>query len=542
VPYHEDLTTATRHLCAAAYLDEDFRDISLREVYYQARRMVAPSYGFDLVPVLGHCLKARNGAIVRDGALVVTVLLGACFAGTSLLVVLALMAWFQAIAGTLRLSRDAFRRLRGDTPAVGVALSSRAARLGLVWLLALVLSGVTADALGRSLTDAFLDDGYDGAAGQTAASLFLALLFAALIFAYPLAFSLWRQTELSRLTPGHPITAPSQTSRLGEIAQQQRGNTVVYGGYRPFVGSGFVVGRWGFAQRLVRPEPAPDGRRFSERQREFADPPFVARELIDYVRAHLATLLPQRAAEEQITGLTVEDKVFLAGTEVSELFPNTAPDVMARVIGHPTTPARHYLACQVVSWGGELVTTVYVHIAVQGRSLYLELTSTALPPCLDEYRVVDSVEGTGAVAWWRAVRDGLLETPRRIWRSPLSLTRSLVYVAIASGGAVRPSRLVRGYDYGARIGVRELGCRDDTRNLVQLQDVEKYQRLIERRVLASVLDFLDDRGIDTSEYRARAASVLNKVTNVYGGVANVDGTANYYGDVAGRDVTKGETA
>ena len=98
-PFPEDPTTATRHLCAGAYLDETFRNDSLREVYYQPRRLVAPSYGFDLVPVLGHCLRARNGALIRDGAIVGTFLAAACISWAAVLFVVSTMASLQAAIG-----------------------------------------------------------------------------------------------------------------------------------------------------------------------------------------------------------------------------------------------------------------------------------------------------------------------------------------------------------------------------------------------------------------------------------------------------------
>jgi hypothetical protein len=71
------------------------------------------------------------------------------------------------------------------------------------------------------------------------------------------------------------------------------------------------------------------------------------------------------------------------------------------------------------------------------------------------------------------------------------------------------------------------------RFMTQHQDVSKYQKLIERRVIASVLDFLDDRGVDTTEYRARATSILN----ISGGFVSTGDNATFQGPVAGRDVT-----
>jgi len=536
-PYPEDPTAATRHLCAAAYLDDTFREMSLRHVYYQPRRVVAPSYGFNVVPVLGHCLKARNGAIARDAAIVLTLGIALCVSSTALLGVLSTMVSLQVTVATYRLARDTFQRLRGTAPVNQSALVPRALLIGLGWLAAFLLGSAMSGLLLRRSTEAFFEGGTDQLAGVAAVALMGSLLLTGLVFAYPVAFSLWRQSELSRLTPGNQPAMPNSSPRMTEIAHQQRGNTVVYSGFRTFVGSGDVVARWGFALRLLRPEPtvaetfngagahrhpAPG---LTERQREFSELPFDASHLIDYVRRDLAVLLPERAAEEQIAGLTVESRVHLAGTEVSSLVPNTDDELMHRVIRHPTTPARHYLACQVFSWGGELITTVYVHLAVQGRSLYVELTTTALPPCAGEYRIVDSVEGSGAAAWLRALRIGLVDTPATVWRAPLTLTRALINLIAASGSGVGgAARLARGYDYGARVAVRELGS-DQMRSLVQVSDVQKYQSLIERRVIASILDFLEERGVDTTEYRQRAVPRITYNNN--GGFNNFGANATF---------------
>jgi hypothetical protein len=47
-------TAATRHLCAGVYVDERFRDLVIDEVCTAPHRRVAPSYGFDIVPVMRH--------------------------------------------------------------------------------------------------------------------------------------------------------------------------------------------------------------------------------------------------------------------------------------------------------------------------------------------------------------------------------------------------------------------------------------------------------------------------------------------------------
>lgn len=210
-PYPEDPTAATRHLCAAAYLDDTFRELSLRHVYYQPRRVVAPSYGFDLVPVLGHCLRARNGAIARDAAIVVTFLIAMCVSATAFLSVLTLMVGLQVVVATYRLARDTVLRMRGYSPDNQNALVPRAAMLALGWAAAIVLGSLTSGLLLQQSAGAFLEGGTDQALGLTAATAFGGVLLAGCVFAYPVTFSVWRQSALSGITPGARLTSPART-------------------------------------------------------------------------------------------------------------------------------------------------------------------------------------------------------------------------------------------------------------------------------------------------------------------------------------------
>ncbi|MBM2620297.1 hypothetical protein JIG36_32765 [Actinoplanes sp. LDG1-06] len=536
-PYPQDPTTATRHLCAAAYLDESFRTRSLRYVYYQAKRLVAPSFGFDLVPVLSHCLRARNGALVRGAVLLLT-LVTAAFISTPVCVgTLAAVVGLQVTVSTYRLVRDALRDLRAGVPIDRQTLIPRVILMSVGWGLVMVVFMLAVGQLRNTPSAYSYADGYPSTSSSETGVVFLILI----VFLWPVAHAIWRQNELSRLVPGSPLRMPHRTERLDEVGRQQRGNTAVYSGYRPYVGSGPVVSTEGIALRLVRPESPLHGLHAeagpTELQREFEQPPFQAHEIISYVRDHLTAVLPGHRAEEEIAGLSVEDRICLAGTEVGELSPDTSPEVTAAVVQHPTTPARHYLTCQVFGWGGQLVTTVYVHIAVQGRSLYLEMTTTALPPCAEQYRVVDTAEATEPVAWLQALGRSVIETPSIIARAPLTIGRAVADLVIGSGQVAGAATLSRGFDYGARYSVREMGTElvlrngryleDGLRNLTQMQDVDRYRHLIERRVLAAVLDFLEDSGVDTVEYRARAASILN----VTGGHNNFGGTNTYNGSV-----------
>ncbi|MGC4804320.1 hypothetical protein [Micromonospora sp. DT233] len=517
-------SNATRHLCAGAYLDEDFQRASLNEVYHQRRRLIAPSYGFDLVAVLGQCLQARRIAVLRDAAIVVVTVSALCAAPLALSFVLTVLITLYLFTSVWQVVRDTTRELRrGRSASAGLIIGQAVIAIFRLVIAVVAFSLLSLVATGFAL--ASIGEGFDQVNTPTpesslAPALIMGLLL--VVFGVPIGANLFRQSQLERLAPGHTPPAPARSERFDEIRRQESGNTVVFADYRPFVGSGLVLKNWGFAQRLVRAGDPLTGLT-PESDREFATAPFTATDLLAHLRDELGGLSSDREPEQQLPGLTVDDRVFLAGTEVAHLTPYTDPGHLPAIIRHPTAPLRHFLVCQVVSWRGELVTTVYVHVAVQGRSLYMEFTSTALPPCADRFRVVDQVGGTGPAAFVRAGLQGLLYAPSTIGRAPLNLLRAgfdAVTNALsgAGGGPTRP-----GYDYGARTSVRELGMAADTRHHLQAQEVDKHQRIIERRLLAAALDFLQERGVDTSEYRQRAATLLNAGAIVTGGSLTVHG-------------------
>jgi len=511
----EGPTTATRYLCVGAYVDPQFRDRCLREVYHQTRRLVAPSYGFDLVTVLWHCLRARRLTLCRDFSIVLALGVTAYLDWRALAGIGAAMIALGTTGAAIGLLVHGLKEGR-LTPVTETAWHRRRARATLLvwaiaWLGVVVLAAVILSSAPRPAADLPHPTGIGAAIPAVIA-----------VFSLPCVFGVWRQMRIEDFAADRPAPPVGRNARLCDIAEQQGANTIVYSNFEPFIGSGDVISTWGFATRLVGKE---------QDKREFDEPPFTAEEIVSYVRDHLRQLTTGDP-ETRIPNLTVEDRIFLSAREHGERGLFTAPDEMSEIIRNPTQPARHYLVCQVVSWDGEVVTTVHVHIAVQGRSLYLEVTTTSMAPCNERYRIVDLEGGKGPRAWGRALAAGVGETPGTIVRAPARLLRTLIEV----GGlrARRRRRTRRPTDRGALVSVRQLGTKDRLRNFTQRKDVLKFRRLIEIRVYAHVLDFLDEHGVDTTEYRARSASVLNV------GVIST-GETTIYGDVSGTSTTTEQT-
>jgi hypothetical protein len=135
----------------------------------------------------------------------------------------------------------------------------------------------------------------------------------------------------------------------------------------------------------------------------------------------------------------------------------------------------------------------------------------------------------------------------------MRIRRSLGTLAQAAGSSITGKRWhllqKRGIDVGATRSVRELGAAVKTDEVVglrmntdinyfQYRDVIKHSKVVERRLLATVLDFLHDHGIDTKDYEQRAITILNNgILHTGTGTVEVTGAvgqgATYNGQTAG---------
>lgn len=254
--------------------------------------------------------------------------------------------------------------------------------------------------------------------------------------------------------------------------------------------------------------------------------------------------------ETRLPGLTVEDHVFIEGThaipfhdilaashdsaEVTEAITNT--------VDCPSDVARHYLAARVESWGGEVVTSVFVHVSLQGRTLYLEFATYALLPTRAEYHIVDEAGGTGASAVGKAVGSALVQLPeellgiRRLVRMPIQLWAALcpnkdrTGVMFARTNTARRHfravSILRAIDIGATASARESAAPYSDETYFQFQDILQHSKIIERRLIATVGDYLKEKGVDTSEFWQRANAILNTgVINAGSGTVNISGSA-----------------
>ncbi|MEV5570995.1 hypothetical protein AB0L06_13180 [Spirillospora sp. NPDC052269] len=575
------MQSTTRHLCAAVYLNRAVCAAVIDEYLRDEHRAVVPSFGFDLEPVIRHALRARRLRIYRDLLLIVTwTVLLALAPGLAVFLAWVLVA--PAIAARIRW-RSLSWPWRVVT-AGALAVPFLYAEITLVASSLLGGSSGATESAGWNLQHVWTVFQLEHPRATLAlAGLSFSLIYfghLALLFR-----TLSHELAPGAHGPGPRVFSPRVEVLLERIRAAQLGNVTLYSGDNPFVGAGPVrsdlTRAWSIVLELDRPGADPltgesGGDPLSMDSAGRPDPMAMHRRVQESVRAMRDEwpptpdgVTPERGSwlppNERVVGLNTGWHVVAPGLCEQRERPVGASDprpfsghplidasarlpyslagdeAVDALVRHPQGAVRCFQRITVGAAsqpvlrrdGGPLAPaadrdqtlTTFVYLAVEGRMLYGQFVATVLPPVRSEFRVVDLLPAWSApVLLGQAVRAG--------WRGfaeavllPLPRTIAVVWgmaggVLAASAGGDPTARTV--HDYGSRLSVRELVADTDLHDFLQVTDVDKYAKLIERRVNEALLDYLGTEcGVNVSAYREQAKTLLNQGVIMTGG--RVDG-------------------
>ncbi|MCK9878886.1 hypothetical protein MXD59_24520 [Frankia sp. Ag45/Mut15] len=290
-------------------------------------------------------------------------------------------------------------------------------------------------------------------------------------------------------------------------------NVTVYSGYSPFVGSGNFVGSWSFAVDVHKPA-----------DRNTPPGTFAVEELRDHVLDGVRDLRWPR--------LTIEDRLLINGRDLTPDSP-LLPDRFERprqTVDGPTFEAllagadenvRRYTCIRVHGWDDTLVFSLWLRFVLHPRSLYVEASSAVLTPVRKSYDLPEQLatmtgrerfrhDRRAASRHTLALLVGSVRSTIGFWRTPRRIARS----------NERDRRLIRlglPFDYGSGPTVREAVADPNFQHYFQRSDKEMYVKTVESKILDLIVDFLDDRGIDTDSLVARQTTILNSGVMVTGG-------------------------
>ncbi|WP_439379740.1 hypothetical protein [Amycolatopsis lexingtonensis] len=518
----------TRYLCAASYLDPGYSTRAIKEFLVEPTRPVPASPGIDTGRVLTEAVRARARRKNYDAILVLLMAVVVSLSWDNVL----LYAWIvvSVLLVAARAGKTAYATQRTFNPKTLVVIGLS---IVAVWLLLTFSDELFDD---RSRYAARYEDYYDESSGGDTARLVVGIVLAVVVLVVVTIerWSLWNllTSRFRRLAPPAPDTG-RLTGAFTEDFREQLGRyrredefagapgapLVVYRGYNPFVGAGFRRAAWSMAIPLERVE---DGEDVLEER-----PELTTEALYDGIRTAIGNLRnsSKLSPDRRLAGLTVTEAVFTPAAELLDHLaePEAAaylPDIeypphtrlteahVEQLRTEPKEWARYYLCFQVETWDRELVLTTFLHVAVDDTTLYVEWTPFMLPPVKAEYRAVDKMRpdslrpfGQGLLAW--------LEMPASLPGRIVNLA-SWIRRPGREPGVLDPDR------YGTARTLRELGSVNLFTDYFQLVDIERYEKIIESRLLPAIGKLLGDAGFSTAKFDEQAAVVINNDITIEG--------------------------
>ncbi|MFL1428144.1 MULTISPECIES: hypothetical protein [unclassified Nocardiopsis] len=538
-------TGITRHLCTGVHVDEEFRDLVIKEICTTPYRRVAPSYGFDLVPVMRHAWRALHLTALMRSALIAAAaaphLLG--YTVTSLLVIggfVLLVLFERAWDLSRRLIRPddpsprrRSKKKRNRLPKLPTAYDWKYGkdeqRLQRVGLYSLAL-GLTMAVLAYSHPD-------QGT---------LALRIGGAVAAFAVIAGGLRQWWINRIhkapdlrprrlshrervvdeQQGHPCVVYRRPAHKKDTGDEEQGVFTLFGEESPFIGAGELIHQWNPPMNVQLLHPGSEDRPLHEREHRY--PPFQPHELVK----HLREAVTQLREDDESVRLPVEvrDRVYVAQSDISKdrsllREPVSAP-VMRRIINRQNPAYHYFLEAIVPDADGELVATVLLQVGVRGRTLSLSFAACVLTRTPDDFRRAGEFGQHGKRAVISAARRSLFRLPREIrsvWRIahyPYFLARALAFhrrdLTIAP---------LRNVGIGSRLSVRQEQAEEWSRVQLDKTRVLGHMKNVEQRLLKATSDFLRSRDVDISDFDDRALQIINS------GIVNMGGT-NDFGNTA----------
>ncbi|MET8700288.1 zinc finger Ran-binding domain-containing protein [Kitasatospora sp. NPDC004723] len=472
---------ATRYLCAAVQSEGNLANKVIESVLKEPHRAIASSPGVDLVCVLRYALAAR-------------------FRQTTALVLLALTMIGMVGAFVFQpLSDGSLHFPHGFHP-----LSQFASIV--VFLL-----------------DPFLFPHPPLAFPLLAVAWVIVLVEQLITFYGVLRPKLGRATFDPAQAPHVRLQDEEVLRRLA--TEDRQGNVSVFSGYEPFVGYGRLLNNWNFTVPVDRPDKQYDDVR-----------PFTLKALDAEVMTAVTTL--------GLPGVEIAERVFVSGADLAQgLDPALRPLLLPRPEDRPQIaldPAvldrlrddgvgrvRPYLVTSVSGWNSELVATTTVRFSLSPARdlLFVEGAMSLLLPLHRRHHQVDHLldRPTG---WqlFALLRSSARAAPFRLVAAPFRLA-FMVWGQLTEKHKYRKQRrqiALGAFDYGAKLSLRETASDSRFHRYFQQIDSQMYLKIVERRVLDTLTDFLADHQVDISDLRERQNVIYN------GGVfASGDATVNF---------------
>ncbi|HEY2279365.1 MAG TPA: hypothetical protein VGI00_13485 [Streptosporangiaceae bacterium] len=330
-----------------------------------------------------------------------------------------------------------------------------------------------------------------------------------------------------KLSDAPPPRLEPDRVRLQEIKKRKDGNLVVFSGHSAFIGAGLNA----YQNRLILDVSRGKD---DENGTPTKPKPFATHDLH---QALLAAFDHADGLGKNLSNINVYERLFVNGRHIqsnSQLLPDPyrpPPTSVNSVLlqsatVHPSPEARTYVCVEMPGWQGQLVVTLFVRAVYAGGSLYVDWSFRVLPPLRQEFLRIDTFfEQPKRLQLRNSLGHGFRTALPALMKSPANAFSSFRASRKARRRSIRQADAIRkGYvfDYGARSSIREDACGMQRQHYFLARDEVMYILLAEKTLTRTVRSFLDDHGVDLSEFETQIKIIFDNSINV-GSIKNSDG-------------------
>ena len=179
---------------------------------------------------------------------------------------------------------------------------------------------------------------------------------------------------------------------------------------------------------------------------------------------------------------------------------------------------RALVQVQAVAWDGQLVVSLYVSAALEGRFLSVRVLPHILLPVISELRVVDGLESRHALVH---VSHAAVDAARE-----LSMLAGRLRSA-ADRTKKNQQKMRKEHRQTPLASLRELYSEMEPDDIAQEEDALRIIDTIQTRVFDVTGEFLKDHGIDMQEFSNQVQTILQNSVVVFGNagtIQNINGS------------------
>lgn len=232
-----------------------------------------------------------------------------------------------------------------------------------------------------------------------------------------------------------------------------------------------------------------------------------------------------------IQNLTIKDKLFVNGMDIRN-DKRFLPDIMSTPITHVSNEIideyigkndekiRHYRVVQIPAWNGQLVLSIFFRFTKIGKGLFSEARFFILTPLIEVFLSADNLTKSLSFRQVREIVTFSFIQAFLFWVMALKWLTKIVTIEMEKIFGEEENKLKKEnerYNYGQHYSLREIWAQSNYIRYFQRLDKDMYHKVIQQKLIDSITDSLDSRGISTEALKERITQILNNGVIVSGG-------------------------